>query len=73
MDDPTDMALGISAAVAMTICAVCVGVNAWRNGRWPPRSFGLKESRSDTDLTNILENAIPSASAARRDPAPDTP
>jgi hypothetical protein len=79
MDDPTDMALGVSAAVAMAVCAICVGVNAWRSSRWPPRPFGgIKESRSDTDLTNMLENAIPSASAARRltppdDPAPDTP
>lgn len=74
MDDPTDMALGISAGVALAICGICVVVNAWRSSHVPR----MKESKSDTDLTNMLENAIPSASATRRlsppgDPLPDTP
>jgi hypothetical protein len=51
MDDPTDMALGISAAVGMALCGICVVVNAWRNSRQPR----LKESRSDPDLENLQD------------------
>lgn len=59
MDDPTDMALGISAAVGMAVCCVCVLVNAWRNSRQPH----MKVSRSDPDLENlqdIVAEAVPS-------------
>jgi hypothetical protein len=62
----TDMIMGICAAVGMTICGVCVVVNAWRSTPHPH----MKISRSDPDLS-ILENAIPSASAYRLQP-PDT-
>jgi hypothetical protein len=51
MDDPTDMALGISAAVGLAICGICVVVNAWRSSRMPR----LKESRSDPDLENLQD------------------
>jgi hypothetical protein len=63
----TDMILGICAAVGMTICGVCVVVNAWRSTPHPH----MKVSRSDPDLS-ILENAIPSASAYRIQPRADT-
>ncbi len=74
MDDPTDMALGISTAVGLALCALCVGIAAWKNSRAWPRSL-LKPSKSDTDLTLILDNAIPSASAVtvRRLTPPDDP
>jgi hypothetical protein len=51
MDDPTDMALGISAAVGLALCGVCVVVHAWRTSRQPR----LKESRSDPDLENLQD------------------
>ena len=68
--DTTDTILGSCAAAALAICAICVGVNAWRSGRWTPT---LKASRSDTDLTSMLENAIPSSSATRRLTPPEDP
>ena len=71
MDDPTDLALGICTAVGLALCAACMGINAWKTSRgW--RS-SLKTSRSDTDLSSMLDNAIPSASALtiRRPPVDD--
>lgn len=64
----TDMIMGILAGVGLAICGVCVVVNAWRATPHPH----MKISRSDPDLS-ILENAIPSASAARRPTPPDDP
>ncbi len=50
MNDPTDLALGISAAVALTVCGICVLVNAWRTSGRP-----LKMSRSDPDLESLQD------------------
>ena len=69
-DDPTDAILGGLTAGSLVLCAICVGVNAWRSARWPSRG-GMKVSRSNDDLTNILEQAIPVGPAARRDPMPE--
>jgi hypothetical protein len=71
MDDPTDMALGISAAIGLALCGIGVCIAAWKNNRGP----NLKTSKSDTDLSLILENSIPSASAmtVRRLTPPDDP
>lgn len=72
MDDPTDTALAVCTALGLGLCCVCALVHTWRTTRIPR----MKESRSDTDLTNMLENVIPSASASRRstdDPTYDTP
>lgn len=60
MDDPTDMALGISAAVGIGICAICVIVHAWRTSR---QASHMKVSRSDPDLENlqdIVAESLPS-------------
>ena len=65
MNDPTDMALGISAAVGLALCGLCVVVNAWKNSRMPR----MKESRSDTDLSTMLETA----GRRSNEPAPETP
>ena len=57
MDDPRDLALGISAAVGLSICAICVLVNAWRTSRQVPH---MKVSRSDPDLENLQDLAADS-------------
>lgn len=69
--DP-DQALSIAAGVALAICGLGVGLAAWKNSRGWNQST-LKPSKSDTDLTLILENAIPSASATRRPTPPSDP
>ena len=69
MDDPTDTALAVCTGLGLGLCCVCALVHAWRTTRIPR----MKESRSDTDLSNMLENAIPSASAGRRLTPPDDP
>ena len=51
MDDPTDMALGISAGLGLALCCVCALVAAWR--RVPDQR--LKVSRSDPDLENLQD------------------
>ena len=70
----TDHALSIAAGVGLAICGICALVSAWKNNRDWPRST-LKASRSDTDLTTMLDNAIPSGSAmtVRRMTPPDDP
>ncbi len=69
--DP-DHALSIAAGVGLAVCGLCVGIAAWKNSRgW--NQPALKPSKSDTDLTLILDNAIPSASATRRLTPPSDP
>ncbi len=70
--DP-DQALSIAAGIALAVCGLCVGVAAWKNSRGWHEPTTLKASRSDTDLTLILENSIPSSSATRRLTPPDDP
>lgn len=54
MDDPTDLALGISAGVGIAICGLCVLVAAWRESN---KRFGLKPSRSNTELTQLTDGS----------------
>ena len=56
MNDPTDTALGISAAVGLTLCGVCVVVAAWRQSKI--RKY-MKASRSDTDISKMVPNTDP--------------
>lgn len=57
----TDQALSIATIIGLlAICACGVGSVCYRMR--VPRSH-MKVSRSDPDLTTILENSIPSASA----------
>jgi hypothetical protein len=67
--DSTDTALAATTAVALALCAVCAIGHAWRTARAPR----MKASRSDTDLTSMLENAIPSASALTIRRPPEDP
>ena len=69
MEDTTDIALGTTTAVGLAVCALCALGYAWRTSR-PPR---MKPSRSDTDLTLILENSVPSASALTIRRPPEDP
>jgi hypothetical protein len=56
MDDITDTALGISAVVGIVLCGVCfVGV-AWRQSKIRAQ---MKPSRSNDDLSSMLDYAIP--------------
>ena len=64
MDDITDTALGISAAVGLALCGVCVVVAAWRQSK---NRAQMKPSRSNDDLTSMLDYAIP-AGGRRPDP-----
>lgn len=68
----TDESLGLVAAVSIAVCGLCVVYAAWKQTNWPRRQ-GLKASSSDTDLTDMLENSIPSASATRRLTPPEDP
>ena len=67
--DTTDTALAVSAAIGLTLCAFCALGHAWRTSRRPQ----LKASRSDTDLTLILQNSIPSSSALSIRRPPEDP
>jgi hypothetical protein len=67
-----DHALSIAAGVALAVCGLCVGVAAWKNSRGWNHS-ALKPSRSETDLTDILEHSVPSSSATRRLTPPEDP
>jgi hypothetical protein len=71
MNDPTDTILAACTGVGIALCCICAFVTAWRQVEQQSR---MKPSRSDGDLTSILDNAIPSASAGRRqEETPDTP
>lgn len=57
MDDVTDTALGVSAAVGIALCGICVLVTAWRQSKF--RAY-MKASRSDTDISQMVpQNADP--------------
>ncbi len=73
MDDPTDLALSICAGVGLFLCAGCFLVAGCSRGRFTITGAYMKPSRSDNDLTDIVENAIPSGSGTRLtsdDPTP---
>jgi len=62
----TDQALSIATIVGLVaICACGIASVCYRTR---PRGH-LKISRSDPDLTNILENSVPSASATYIQPS----
>ncbi len=65
MDDPTDLALSICTAVGLFLCAGCFLVAGCSRGRFTVMGAYMKPSRSDNDLTNIVENAIPSGKGTR--------
>lgn len=56
MDDPIDLALAISAGVGIAVCGVWVLVHAWRQSKIRAQ---MKPSRSNDDLTSMLDYAIP--------------
>lgn len=56
----TDQALSIATIVGLTTICICGIVSVCYKTR--PRTH-MKVSRSDPDLTSILDNAVPSASA----------
>jgi hypothetical protein len=69
--DTTDQALSIATVVGLaTICVCGIVASCYRTRR--PAGH-LKISRSDPDLTNILENSIPSASATYIQPSINDP
>ncbi len=59
----TDQALSIAVVVGLTTICVCGIVSVCYRTRAPHSH--MKISRSDPDLTTILENSVPSASAYR--------
>jgi len=64
MDDITDTALAISAGVGIALCGLCVMVGAWRQSKIRAQ---MKPSRSNDDLTSMLEYAVPTG-GRRPDP-----
>jgi hypothetical protein len=68
MDDITDTALGISAAVGIAICGICVVANAWRQSKIRAQ---MKPSRSNDDLSSMLEYVVPTG--GRRPSPPSDP
>ena len=64
MNDITDTALAISAGVGIGLCGICVLVVAWRQSKIRAQ---MKPSRSNDDLTSMLDYAIP---AGGRRPSP---
>lgn len=54
--DHTDTALAISAGVGTALCGVWVLVTAWRQSKIRAQ---MKPSRSNDDLTSMLDYAIP--------------
>ena len=66
----TDNALSIAVIVGLTSICICGIVSVCWKTR--PASH-MKISRSDNDLTSILDNAVPSASATHRLTPPTDP
>jgi hypothetical protein len=52
----TDTIMGVSAAVALAVCGICVVWRAWYESKRPH----LKVSRSDPDLENLQDIATDS-------------
>ena len=72
MDDPTDLALSICSGIGLFLCAGCFLTSVCSRGRFTITGAYMKPSRSDPDLTTIVENSIPSGSGTRLtdDPSP---
>ncbi len=56
MEDITDTALAVSAGVGIALCGLCVLATAWRQSKIRAQ---MKPSRSNDDLTNMLESSLP--------------
>ena len=65
MDDPTDLALSICTGIGLFICAGCFLTSVCSRGRFTITGAYMKPSRSDPDLTNIVENAFTSGTGTR--------
>ena len=63
----TDQALSIATIVGLATICICGVVSVCYKTRVP--SGHMKISRSDPDLTSILENSIPSSSASNIQPS----
>jgi hypothetical protein len=66
----TDQALSIATIVGLATICICGIVSVCYKTR--PRSH-MKISRSDPDLTTILDNSVPSASAKYIQPSLNDP
>jgi hypothetical protein len=66
MDDITDTALAISAGVGITLCGVCVLAVSWRQSKL--RKL-MKPSRSNDDLTTMLETSLPTGRRPTEEPS----
>ncbi len=56
----TDHIMSICAGVGITVCGLCAFFNAWRSSKLPFQ--GLKQSRSDTDLSmlqDVVTDSLP--------------
>lgn len=61
MDDPTDTALAVCAALGLALCGIGTLVYSWRTSRG--YKSAMKASRSDPDLENlqdIVADSLPS-------------
>ena len=67
----TDRALSVTVIVVLFVICMC-GIGSVCYKTRPPHSR-MKASRSDPDLTTILENSIPSASATYIQPSLSDP
>ena len=67
----TDQALSIGVVVSLTFFCICGVVSVCYRTRSPKTH--MKISRSDPDLTTILENSVPSASAKYIQPSLQDP
>lgn len=65
MDDITDTALAISAGVGIALCGLCVLATAWRQSKIRAQ---MKPSRSNDDLSSMLEYAVPTGGRRPEDP-----
>ena len=68
MEDITDTALAISAGVGIALCGLCVMVGAWRQSKIRAQ---MKPSRSNDDLSSMLDYAVPTG--GRRPSPPHDP
>ncbi len=67
----TDQALSVATIVGLVTICMC-GIASVCYKTRPPRSH-MKISKSDPDLTTILENSVPSASATYIQPSLNDP
>lgn len=66
MEDQTDFILGIVSSAGIAICGLCIAAHAWR------QSKKMKPSRSNDDLSSMLDYAIPVGGRRPRPPTDPT-